>query len=186
MAATNGSDAGSDSGGAALPDNPNILDGGIDEQLPLIDGDGTPGNPRDPAASVKRGRGRPRKDGSNGTDAGTRSNGNPSGGESFGKKPTKLDVELFATQIVGAHAILANLTKNPLLNISQKEAESLALAIKNLLVFHKISLSPSTVAYIQFIGACLAIYGPRLMIIVAAKKAQKDQEKNTFENGVAP
>jgi hypothetical protein len=79
--------------------------------------------------------------------------------------------------------ILAKLTKIPMLEISLKEAESLALAVKNVLVHHKINISPSTLAYVQLIGVCLAVYGPRLMFVMAVKKAEADANKTTFENG---
>lgn len=93
---------------------------------------------------------------------------------------------MFARQIVGAHMMLARLLKNPLLEISQQEAESLTVALKNVMVHHNINISPQTVAYIQFIGVCLAIYGPRLAIIMAAKKAEREANMQTFNADGSP
>lgn len=183
MAATNGSAPGSTSDGAALPDNPNVIDDGNDNGIPISDGDGTPGNPRNPAASVKRGRGRPRLDGSSGPRSDSGSEKGTGGSQGKPKGGAKLDVDLFATQLVGVHKMLAAVTKNPLLEISEKEAKSLAESLKNVMLYHSINISPSTMAYIQLLGVCFAVYGPRVAMILAAKKAERDAMRNTFDAG---
>lgn len=169
-------------GGAAIIDRDDIgngvepfgADGSADDN-----GDGTPDSPRNPAAAIKRGRGRPRKDGSAGSAAaGHEGKGS---GEKVGKKPTKLDLDLFAKQLVGWHAMAARFFKNPLLEISQDEAVTLAAALKDIMALHSINVSPSTLAYIKFVGAIGMIYGPRIALMQAAKSAAKKEAQNTFD-----
>jgi hypothetical protein len=181
MATEIGSGPSATSDGAAIPDNPSILDGGNGIDVPVSDGDGTPGNPRDPAVAVKRGRGRPRKDGGDGTNAGTGSDKGSPGNQSKPKSGKTLDVDLFASQLVGVHKMLAAVTKNPLWEISDKESKTLAEALKNIMAFHSISISPQYLAYFQLLAAVATIYGPRLAIIMAANKAEREAKRNTFD-----
>lgn len=168
-------------GGAAIADRIDSGDG--IEPFPtdgIVDGDGTPDNPRDPAAATgKRGRGRPRKDG--GTASSTSGHQGTGSGEKVGKKPTKLDVDLFARQLKGWHLMAAQFFKNPLLAIEDGEALSLAAALKDVMALHSINVSPSTLAYLKLIGAVGMIYGPRVGLMMAAMKAEKAQKKNVFD-----
>lgn len=183
MAITNGSGASATSDGAAIPDNTNVIDDGTAINVPVSDGDGSAGNPRDPVAAVKRGRGRPRKDGSNGTDTGTGGEKTSSGSQAKPKGGAKLDVDVFTTQLIGAHKILAAFTKNPMWEISDKEARTLAESLKNIMQYHSISIDPKKLVWIQFAFVVLGIYGPRLGIMLAAKKAEREANKNTFDAG---
>lgn len=181
MATTNGSDPTGTANGADLVDNASLLADGNGGDIPVSDGDGSPGNPRDPAATVKRGRGRPRKDGGNGPDTGTGSEKSSGGNQAKPKSNAKLDVDLFTSQLVGVHKMLAAVTKNPLWEISDKEARSLAESLKNIMQYHSISIDPAKLVWIQFLFICAGIYGPRVAIILAANKAERDANKNTFD-----
>lgn len=75
----------------------------------------------------------------------------------------------------------ARFFKNPLLEISQDEAVTLAAALKDIMALHSINVSPSTLAYIKFVGAIGMIYGPRIALIQAAKAAAKKEAQNTFD-----
>jgi hypothetical protein len=70
--------------------------------------------------------------------------------------------------------------------ISQQEAESLALALKNVMAHHSINIAPATLAYIQLVGVCLALYGPRIAIIMAAKRAEREANMKTFNADGTP
>lgn len=181
MAESNTSGTGNASDGAPIIDRATLAGNGTDGDFSGSDGDGTPDNPRDPGAAVKRGRGRPRKDGSLGADSGTGHEKGTRSGESGPKKSTQLDIKLFGSQLVGFHLIVAKLTKNPLFEISQNEGESLAQAIKDVMVFHHINISPSTIAYIKLIGALIAVYAPRVALTMAAMKAQRESNLNTVD-----
>lgn len=81
----------------------------------------------------------------------------------------------------------ARFFKNPLLEISQDEAVTLAAALKDIMALHSINVSPSTLAYIKFIGAIGMIYGPRIALIQAAKAAEKKaKQPQTFDTAGNP
>lgn len=181
MATGNGSSASATSDGAAIPDNTNVVDRGNDGDIPISDGDGTPGSPRDPAVAVKRGRGRPRKDGSDGADRNNASEKGSGTGQAKSQGRKALDVDLFASQLVGVHKMLAAITKNPLWEISDKEAKTLAEALKNIMAFHSINIAPQYLAYFQLMAAVATIYGPRLALVMAANKAEREAKRNTFD-----
>lgn len=177
MANENGSDVSEHPGGSEIADRndpgngnePFAVDG-------IVDGDGSFANPRDPAASVepaKRGRGRPRKH----ADAGTGGETRAESGEKQ-KRPSKLDLDLFASQLQGFHLMAAQLLKNPLLEITDKEAKQLASALKDIMAVHSINVSPSTLAYAKLIGAVGMIYGPRVAMMTAAKAAERKAKEN--------
>lgn len=72
----------------------------------------------------------------------------------------------------------ARLFKNPMLEISESEATTLAAALQDVMALHSINVSPSTLAYIKLIGAVGMIYGPRIAIYQAAVAAQKKANAN--------
>jgi len=72
----------------------------------------------------------------------------------------------------------AQLFKNPTIEITDKEAKSLASALKDVMAVHSINVSPSTLAYVKLIAAVGAIYGPRVALYSAAKAAEKAAMKN--------
>lgn len=77
------------------------------------------------------------------------------------------------------HKLAAMFFKNELLAISNDEAKKLAHATKNVLALHNLNVSPSTLAYLQLIGVCIAIYGPRFAIyqqMAKLEKAKRDEE----------
>lgn len=132
----------------------------------------------DPAAFVKRGRGRPRKDGGNAESAGS---AGQQAGKGQSKKATKLDVGLFARQIQGVHAMLALVTKNPVWNIEEKAAESLAAALLDVMSHHSINIDPASMAYMKLAGVCAMIYGPKLLVLKQQSDAKKRQQDNTID-----
>lgn len=108
----------------------------------------------------------------------TSSAGRTSAGK-ISAKDKGLDLEGFALQIVGVHKLAAMFFKNELFAISNDEAKKLAHATKNVLALHNLNVSPSTLAYLQLIGVCIAIYGPRFAIyqqMAKLEKAKRDEE----------
>lgn len=91
-----------------------------------------------------------------------------------------MDVTLFATQLQAAHGMLALWTKNPLLAITEKEAQALAKALIDVMAFHSIEINPATLAYVKLIGAIAMIYGSRFLMM---QKMKRDEAARTFENG---
>lgn len=71
----------------------------------------------------------------------------------------------------------ARLLKNPLVEITDKEAVTLAAALKDVMALHSINVSPSTLAYVKLLGAAAMIYGPRVGFYAAAVKAEKEAKK---------
>lgn len=132
----------------------------------------------DPTSFTKRGRGRPRKSADGSTDA-TGSAGQQAG-KSKSQASKKLDVGLFARQIVGAHQMLAVITKNPIWAIDDKAAEALANALMDVMSHHSINVNPATLAYMKLIGIAAAIYGPKIMVV----KMQNDQKKKEAANTI--
>jgi TRAP-type uncharacterized transport system fused permease subunit len=88
-------------------------------------------------------------------------------------------------QLQGVHKLAALALKNPLLEISKDEAEKLATAMIGVMKYHSINVSPGTLAWIQLAGVSAAVYGPRVAIAMATRKAAKP-EKATATGPVAP
>lgn len=132
---------------------------------------GEPGSPSNPAA-FKRGRGRPPGSGRKSAESG--GNGEQEG-KIGGKKSTKLDVEVFATQLVGAHKMLALVTKNALWIISEKEALALATAMLDVMKYHAINIDPANLAYLKLMGVILMVHGTRLFTIMQMKKKEAER-----------
>lgn len=137
-------------------------------------GNGEPGSPSDPLAHVKRGRGRPRKDASSSGTTG----GGQQAGKSGGTKAKPLDVTLFAAQLMGAHQMIALVTKNPIWIISEKEASALAKALVDVMAYHSIDINPATLAYVKLIGAIAMIHGSRFMML---QKQKRDEAARTVD-----
>lgn len=139
------------------------------------------------ADAPKRGRGRPRKDGSTNAGGGETAQGGKSGGQTGGQSSSSnLDVEIFATQLQGFHAILAKLSKNDLWNITKDEAVKLAKSIKEVMKLHKITIPSKYMVYGNLFAVSMAIYGPRLAIMAIQQKAKKDADANTFNTDGSP
>jgi hypothetical protein len=126
----------------------------------------------------KRGRGRPPKS-DTGTFSGTTSA--KFAREKRSEKPEQksskgVDVKKLAKQIKGVHLGLAMLLKNPIFQLQENESEDLAVAIKEVLQYHEITINPRLMAYGELIAVSAAIYAPRIIISInssAKNKAQK-------------
>lgn len=120
-------------------------------------------------APVKRGRGRPRKDGSN-----------TAPGPKKSKARVAQDTEELGTQIVGLHKLAALVTGLPELEISPIEGQMLAGGINAVCQEYGLSLSGKTGAMVQLIGAMGVVYMPRLVVIkkrMDAEKARADENR---------
>ena len=142
----------------------------------------------DPASLVKRGRGRPRKDGTGGTPGNDSTKSGQESGAKSGpqKSAANLDVEIFATQLMGFHMILVKLTKNPIWEISKDEAIKLAKSVKEVMALHQIKIPAKYMVYGNLFAVGMAIYGPRLAILAMQQKAASDAAKNTFNTDGTP
>lgn len=66
--------------------------------------------------------------------------------------------------------MLAMLTKNPALEISDKESDTLARSLKNVMDQYQLKPNPRTMAWVQLAATSAAIYGPRIAVIAASRK----------------
>lgn len=132
-------------------------------------------NPAD-GIPVKRGRGRPRKDGGAGSSGSASGDGGRKESPRASGPKASLDVDLFAQQLVGMHMIAAKLLNAPELMIGPDEAKNLAKAIQNIMKHYSINVSPKTIAMMQFMGVAAAIYAPRA-IMIANRKGHEAQHK---------
>jgi hypothetical protein len=92
-----------------------------------------------------------------------------------------VELKQLANQLQAGHAMLALLTKNPMLAITEDESVRLANAIKAVLVFHNMSVNPKMAAYGELAIACVMIYGSRLGMMAMQKKQQKAQEAKIMQ-----
>jgi hypothetical protein len=72
-----------------------------------------------------------------------------------------------------------------LLEINREEAEKLATAMLGVMKYHSINISPGTLAWLQLAGVSVVVYGPRVALTMAAKKAAKP-EKSPVPAQVGP
>lgn len=86
-------------------------------------------------------------------------------------------VNSLATQLVGLHKIAALVLKNPTIVITDDEGTKLAQALKNLGAQYNVNPNPAVMAWLQLAGVSVAIYGPRIALAVAARKATEAQQK---------
>lgn len=143
-----------------------------------------------PEATVKRGRGRPPGSGKQRTESatGNAASGRPSEGSGprTSKASASLDLDVFAKQLMAAHQMLALLLKEESILISEAEAKSLAKALKNVLAFHSISMSPQSLAYLQLAGCAAIIYGPKIMLVNAKSKMRREQARQAAQQRNQP
>lgn len=175
----------------AIIDSANLstdADGGI----PSGDDSGTvppASGPLDPNAEPKRKRGRPsnadkaaRSSGGSADTSGTATRGSTQAGsyekaqgKATGKK--SLDISGYGLQIQGFHALAAIALKNPLIEISKTEADSLASALADVMKQYSINVSPAVMAWVKLATVSAAVYGPKVVATIAIKKAQAPQRQ---------
>lgn len=64
----------------------------------------------------------------------------------------------------------------PELALDEQESALLAQAIKNVQDFYEIEASAEVMLWVNTIGICGAIYGPRVVAMYARKKSQRKKE----------
>lgn len=72
--------------------------------------------------------------------------------------------------------MLALLLRQPMLNLDAEEATQLAKAVKEVLKYHKVNVSPQAMAYMQLAACAATIYGPKVAVIVMQQNAQRRQQ----------
>ena len=121
---------------------------------------------------VKRGRGRPRKDGS--------APGSPrASGSGSASKKTKDNPDLSFLQgfLVTGHEFAAYKTGIQELRISQAEAKALTDASSELAGYYGVAISGQTSAWMNFMSAIGQVYGTRAIAIIANSKAQAKEQR---------
>jgi hypothetical protein len=89
------------------------------------------------------------------------------------KKSKPADEKKLAKQLQGIHMIFSAMSGFSELQISDAEADALAIAIQNTADEYDLSLSGKTGALIQLLGAAAMIYIPRAVVINAKIKAAR-------------
>lgn len=69
--------------------------------------------------------------------------------------------------------MIALLLKQPSLQIDAEEATQLAKAVKEVLKYHRVNVSPQAMAYMQLAACAATIYGPKIALIVMMQNAQR-------------
>lgn len=73
---------------------------------------------------------------------------------------------------MGAHVMLAQLTRNPIWQIQEKEGEDLANALADVMEQYDIVVSAKAQAWVSLFAASLAVYGPRVYVMAQTKAQQ--------------
>ena len=94
------------------------------------------------------------------------------------KKEKGVDLDNFALQVAGLHKLLAMVSKTPCLEIGKDESEKLAVAIKGVLNEYDLKPSPKAMAWSQLLAVSVAVYSPRIALLVLQAKANKEAKKN--------
>ena len=84
-----------------------------------------------------------------------------------------LDEATLAQQLFGLHAMGAMLIGLPVMQITQDESALLAKSIILVMEEYDLALSGKTAASIQLLGVAAMIYAPRVMSVMAMKKASR-------------
>lgn len=123
------------------------------------------------SAPVRRGRGRPRRDGSGAAPVSPSAAGAAAtkGKPGRPKKNARVSVDAsaLAKQIQGLHAIAALGTGIPEFNLRDDEAEMLGQAVSAVCEEYDLSLSGKTGAALQLLAAAAMVYAPRVMMVKA-------------------
>lgn len=126
---------------------------------PTNDTGGTPGGPAGQPAP--RGRGRPRKDGTNPPAK--------ESGEARNIRASFVEKTLFAI-----HTGVAVLTKCPEFSLDKEDAKTLGDGVAGVLAFHKIRMTPKQEAYGILMEAVALIYPPMLASVYFRKKMEAE------------
>jgi hypothetical protein len=92
----------------------------------------------------------------------------------------------FAVQLQGIHKLASMALKNPLVEISKEESEKLAVAMQGVMKHHSINVSPVALAWLQLAGVSVVVYGPRVALTLAAKKAANPKPEKQAAQPTAP
>lgn len=125
-------------------------------------------------------KGKPRGgSGNDGRDSAGSGNGGSSsaGTGKTGKKTEALDLSGIEAALVGIHAGLAALTKNPAWEMDNKEAESVGKAVANVARHYpKLAGHEKLVDWVMLIQTLGMVYGTRIYLSMPEKKASPKQE----------
>lgn len=94
------------------------------------------------------------------------------------KPPQKLDIKsagnkVLATQLVGLHAIAGVVTGQPMLcAITQEQAESMVLAINDVMSQYKIKPNPKVIAWCNLAGVMTIVYAPKVLAVRSVLKTR--------------
>lgn len=105
--------------------------------------------------------------------------GRKAGSGSNNQKKSKADISGLEKILFSAHLMAATAFKTPELILDEKEASMLAAAAQSVQDFYEVEASAEIMLWVNVIGVCGAIYGPRL---IAAFARKKKETKNKPEN----
>jgi hypothetical protein len=131
------------------------------------------------APTIKRGRGRPRKDA-----AATPINPDAAAEEKPNRRRSKksFDRELFAKQIMGAHFAAATFLSAPEMIIQSDEALALADSMANMAACYEIQISEKASALLTLAGTMAMIYVPRIIAIKSRVRSDAAKDVTPSDN----
>lgn len=97
----------------------------------------------------------------------------------------KVDRKQFTNQIVGVHKLLAALTKQPIVAVTEAEGEALACACADIIEEYGLAMSRRALLWCNLISAVAIVYGPRVAMAMAVAK-NKRQENKPLKNAPPP
>lgn len=97
----------------------------------------------------------------------------------------KVDRKQFTNQIVGVHKLLAALTKQPAVIVTEAEGEALACACADIIEEYGLAMSRRALLWGNLVSAVAIVYGPRVAMAMAVAK-NKRQENKPLKNTPPP
>lgn len=98
-------------------------------------------------------------------------------GEGNGAQTVSNSLSDFGGLIFAIHEMAAAFAHCPEIELDENEARKIAKASRELMGFYQVELSPEKVVWMNFAGAMIGVYGPRVVAVAARKKNEKAARK---------
>lgn len=99
--------------------------------------------------------------------------GNSAGSASPRQKKTPDGI---SSVLFSLHAMAASFLKTPELELDKSEADALAVAIDDVQRFYDVQTSAEVLLWVNVIGVCAAVYGPRIGALVIRKRNESERK----------
>lgn len=75
--------------------------------------------------------------------------------------------------------MIATAAKNPLIAITPDEGKTLAIAVIDVGKQYAVNINPKVLAWVNLIGAGVAVYGPKVFVMLMQQSARPQQPKQS-------